>query len=632
MDTTQKSNLFQNQHGQPIMMGKELGKGGEARVMLVEGHPDLVAKLYHLPTLEREAKVAAMVANPPVQPPTHTAIAWPTEMLYTKKIFSGFLMPKVTGSDPIFNFYHPVKRKQLHPDFSWLALHRTARNLAIAVHAIHAKNYVIGDVNESNFLVNSQALVTLVDTDSFQVTDLNGQVHRCNVGKPEYTPPELQGISFKTIDQQIEHDLFRLGVLIFQLLMEGYHPFTGVLPSQLSVGRVDLYCIKAGLFPYSPNASVTPPPNAPPFNILFPELQTAFRDCFVAGHHTPAKRPTAKEWAQILHEAEKDLVTCSRQADHFYNSHVKDCPWCALAKLRQKAVVPMIIRPIQAVFPQQATPRQIIQRLQFNPPPSASQPKLATFPADPLEQNLTYLSIGGSWLAINFIALLGFNLVTIIVTAQWVLVFLVVSIFSYATIIFVIGYGILLYWFITTGQQQGTKAFEIFTNLIVCFGASIATAGVWYLSQDARLGAMLTCGVYGLAMSLAQCQVIGAWLPDSLLWVAASTGAWLILGGLVALGLFGNHWLVACGVAGLIIGLCQWPILRYNYQRSGWWILANFEGWVINALLNWNLATTLNLGAEFLSFQAINDVISRGAMYSLLTSIILVWILQKPKP
>jgi len=41
--------------------------------------------------------------------------------------------------------------------------------LSKAIEAIHYKNYVIGDLNESNVLVKSSALVSVIDTDSFQV-------------------------------------------------------------------------------------------------------------------------------------------------------------------------------------------------------------------------------------------------------------------------------------------------------------------------------------------------------------------------------------------------------------------------------------------------------------------------------
>jgi len=50
-----------------------------------------------------------------------------------------------------------------------------------------------------------------------------------SVGKPEYTAAELQGRDFSTMDRKASHDNFGLAVLIFHLLMEGIHPFAGVM-------------------------------------------------------------------------------------------------------------------------------------------------------------------------------------------------------------------------------------------------------------------------------------------------------------------------------------------------------------------------------------------------------------------
>ena len=109
--------------------------------------------------------------------------------------------------------------------------------------------------------VGDDALVTLMDTDSFQVRDpQNGVIYRCHVGTPEYTPSELQGRDFASVDRAPEHDLFGLAVLIFQLLMEGTHPFAGTFqgrgePPPLAE-RIDV-----GWFPYgrqdAPNTSKT---------------------------------------------------------------------------------------------------------------------------------------------------------------------------------------------------------------------------------------------------------------------------------------------------------------------------------------------------------------------------------------
>ncbi|MDM8531939.1 protein kinase [Anaerolineales bacterium HSG25] len=352
---------------QTITLTDPLGKGGEATVYNIANQADMVAKLYHQPTSEREAKLRAMLMNPPEQPSGgHVAIAWPTALLYRHGadlkavlpesalpltpsqregelaslplggieggpggLFVGFLMPKVTGGRAIFNMYNPRMREQLPYPFDWRALHRTAANLCAVVASIHAKEYVIGDINESNILVNWEALVSIVDCDSFQVTDESGTIHRCHVGKPEYTPPELQGISFKEIDQTTERDLFGLGVLLFQLLMEGVHPFAGVLKSQESVGRVDLYAIRRGLFPYGKTDQMNPPPSAPDFAWLNPQIQQLFKTCFEFGHGNPAMRPSGQDWHAKVRLGENSLVHCLYEEKHLYGQHLTECPHCA---------------------------------------------------------------------------------------------------------------------------------------------------------------------------------------------------------------------------------------------------------------------------------------------------------------
>ncbi|MEE4357326.1 MAG: hypothetical protein V2I97_12740 [Desulfococcaceae bacterium] len=313
-----------------IILEKDIAGGGEARIWTVKGQPGAVAKIYHHPDSGHEAKISAMLSAPPPQPKTHTAIAWPQEILYDGQKFAGFTMPCITDSLLIFQMYNPAQRQKLSADFNWEHLHRVAYNLAIAVHAVHSVGHVVGDVNESNILVNKdRGFVTLIDTDSFQVGDKNNGLYRCFVGKPEFTPPELQGTDFKTTDRLKEHDLFGLGVMLFYLLMEGFHPFTGVLKNTaLSVGRVDLHCIRNGIFPFHKNGKVSPSPNAPSFTVLYPDIQKAFIRCFVNGYKNPARRPSAEEWIKLLELAEKKLKPCRHNPNHIFSTHVKSCPWC----------------------------------------------------------------------------------------------------------------------------------------------------------------------------------------------------------------------------------------------------------------------------------------------------------------
>jgi DNA-binding helix-hairpin-helix protein with protein kinase domain len=319
-----------------LNLAASLGHGGEARVYALPNDENLVAKIYHQPTSVHAQKLATMIANPPDNPTAalgHISIAWPVDLLQavdnSDKVI-GFLMPRIQRMRSIIDFYNPKTRRQHCPMFNYQYLHRTARNLAAAVAALHARGYCIGDVNESNILVSDTALVTLVDTDSFQVRDPQQKItYRCEVGKPEFTPPELQGKTFAECDRTIEHDLFGLAVLIFQLLMEGTHPFNGIF---LGAGEPPPYeaRILAGHFTYSQQRRVpyTPPRISPPLSILHPQLQELFIRCFEEGHLNPQRRPSAQTWLAALAEAENELVTCTANNQHRYGKHLKSCPWC----------------------------------------------------------------------------------------------------------------------------------------------------------------------------------------------------------------------------------------------------------------------------------------------------------------
>ena len=318
-----------------------LGAGGEARVYRMPDDPTLVAKIWHKPTPERASKVQVMLSNPPLDPMAqqhHTSIAWPVDILQSPKANAmtvGFVMPYVGGMSPIIDFFNPKTRRQKCPLFSWFYLHRTARNLVIALRALHDRGYVVGDLNESNVLVAETALVSVVDTDSFQVWDAErGKVYRCRVGKPEFTPPELQGKAFGNVNRNIEHDLFGLGIMLFQLLMEGTHPFAG---SYTGHGDMPPYeaRIAAGHFPYAGGGTIpyVPKRTAPPFEVLYPSLQHLFVRCFQDGHFQPTSRPDTQAWQWALEEAESALVSCWFNDQHVYSSHLPQCPWCDRTKL-----------------------------------------------------------------------------------------------------------------------------------------------------------------------------------------------------------------------------------------------------------------------------------------------------------
>ncbi|HET7092644.1 MAG TPA: hypothetical protein VFI22_04175, partial [Thermomicrobiales bacterium] len=180
---------------------------------------------------------------------------------------------------------------------------------------------------------------------SFQIrTRIDGRetIWPCPVGKPEYTAPELQGKGLAETRRTPEQDRFALGVLLYQLLMEGNHPFrvlwTGAgEPPPLEAS------IRQGAFPYgSGHQLVAPPPGTPGIDSLHPGLAVLFRRCFVDGHRDPSARPTAEEWSRAIAEAERTLRACGR--GHYYDGRLTTCPYCALKSAVVKVEATPVVR------------------------------------------------------------------------------------------------------------------------------------------------------------------------------------------------------------------------------------------------------------------------------------------------
>ena len=313
-----------------LTIARRLGAGGEAEVYEVEERPGLAYKRYRVMSPARAAKLRVMLASPPegVDAGGHVAIAWPVEL-----VDGGFLMPRIdlTKTVPLFQVYNPASRLQIAPGFTWKYLLRTARNVAAIVDSLHRSGYVVGDINESNLLVNRRALATLVDCDSMQVRDpATGIVHRGGVGKPEFTAPELQGQDLSSVDRTVESDDFALAVLVFQLLLEGVHPFAGVWRGGAAGGDPpDVPArMRRGLFPYRRGSRVAPSPFALPLSTLPPDLRRLAWRTFTAGVRRPSARPPAAEWVAALERAESSLRTCDRSPHHVFAPHLRRCPWC----------------------------------------------------------------------------------------------------------------------------------------------------------------------------------------------------------------------------------------------------------------------------------------------------------------
>ena len=338
--------------GHSVSLTTEIGSGGEGVIYASPSDPLQCAKIYTKPILpETYKKLSLMVSNPPPDPTyklrMHRSICWPTALLYkspSKNALAGFFMPKLdlkVFRKALLVIDPPDRTATFGGGFTWKHLVTAATNIASAVAAIHEKGYCIGDLNESNILIAPNALVSLIDCDSFQVPDAAaGKTYRSPVGKGEYLAPELSGKHLPDVDRTIASDSFALAVLLFQLLMEGTHPYQAKGRLVENAPNTEAK-ILLGHFPYGMRGKeIAPPDHAPPFEMLHPEMRRLFERCFTRGHASPDHRPTPREWYSVLRNLDGAFRQCAANPNHLYFDHLRSCPWCEIEPRRGRDPFP----------------------------------------------------------------------------------------------------------------------------------------------------------------------------------------------------------------------------------------------------------------------------------------------------
>ena len=240
---------YRSSDGRTCTLGKIIGGGGEGRIYEVVARPGEVAKVWKRPDPRkrqearafelRGEKLKVLLRNRPALPPELkpvVGLAWPTADLYDDAgTPAGFLMRRARlGQFRELVNYSVLETRQHIRKVDGAPLNRTdlltmSRNLALLFDHLHRHGYVIGDVNHTNVLADPDGRLYLTDIDSIQVKDPStGKVYRCMVGKDEFTPPRLVGRRLSEVDRTVDDDLFGLAALVFELLMEGNHPYDPV--------------------------------------------------------------------------------------------------------------------------------------------------------------------------------------------------------------------------------------------------------------------------------------------------------------------------------------------------------------------------------------------------------------------
>jgi len=305
-----------------IIEDKPFASGGEGALYnilqpatYVAGY---VAKIIHSHKLNptREAKVLYLINNRPQfeYNPEHQPIIWIEQALYNEKSeFVGFIMPRATG-EKLEILCAPRLPKRLGQEWQQLQLGtekalrlrlKVCYNIALAVQQIHASGrYVLVDLKPDNVMIQSNGLISLVDTDSVEIVENGQMLFSATVATPDYTPPEYYSQNMEVGKTPIEEswDRFSLAVIFYRIML-GIHPYAASCAPPYDNLAALADKIKYGFFVHDAGKqgyfSVIPPPHLE-FRKLDEEIQLLFIKTFDEGHETPQSRATPNDWLGVI--------------------------------------------------------------------------------------------------------------------------------------------------------------------------------------------------------------------------------------------------------------------------------------------------------------------------------------------
>lgn len=335
--------------------------GGEGNIYKINGDNESVAKIYkdhcfksnkYMPDPRKylEEKIETMLELP-VNPYIEDVlcIAYPTDFLKDEDgKFVGYVMPKINADRCLFTVLRQRCREVFFDNYTYRHSVVIAYNMAYIINRLHQAGIVIGDLNPSNFLVNKDGTIVVVDVDSFNVINRKtGKEYKCKVGVSEMLPPELQGknLNDSCSKYNVHTDEFGMAILIFLLLMENKHPFSIQMPTNIIsssyIFRLDKNIIK-GSCPYVTDSEWKSniPICSPDINMLPRYIRVLFDKTFTYNESNAKSeeivnnRTCASEWVlalgRMICEMENPDVykVCKVNHSHIYRRDYGSCPFC----------------------------------------------------------------------------------------------------------------------------------------------------------------------------------------------------------------------------------------------------------------------------------------------------------------
>jgi len=189
----------------------EIQRGGEGRILLIDGNPGIVAKIYH-----SGIKSISETRFNQLQKLDKQLFIKPLDLLYQNNQIIGFTM-EYAGKDffPLSSLFTKnfCQRNGIDGKYK----QNIAYQLIEAVKSAHFNGFIIGDLNQYNVLLNLKGEIRLIDVDSYETP---GYKHT-GVLLDDIRDYYYQGIV------SMNSDYFALSILLFNLLTYT-HPFKGI--------------------------------------------------------------------------------------------------------------------------------------------------------------------------------------------------------------------------------------------------------------------------------------------------------------------------------------------------------------------------------------------------------------------
>lgn len=289
-----------------IEVSELIGSGAQGAVYALSGDAERVVKIFNRERRgNKRAKIRAMIDNDP----SHPRIVWPQAIVEHagSDDFLGYTMSRMDLDSAANAFEYTMTEMDWESSDSEQRF-SVCQNLAVMVNAIHREGHAIGDFNHDNILVDEHQQVSLIDCDGFHITG-GSDTYPDDTYYPRYAPPEGRGGD--EVSNVREADRFSLGVHIFQMLMEGFHPYHAQGTNAVDGSMEDK--LKGNKFPYVDYAGYDPIERAPSieaYERLPEEVRELFRRCFtesgknrsdgVVMDQTNPDRPEPEEWIAAL--------------------------------------------------------------------------------------------------------------------------------------------------------------------------------------------------------------------------------------------------------------------------------------------------------------------------------------------